>query len=522
MSSSSTKLINLLDVSTPSSDTKVMTRPPSASHSNSMSGSLLPILTYEERQEIKRASSKASIVSDAVSIASADKNDLLAAVQQDAGSNDRSFTTSRPVSQSSSVKSYRSIIASSSSERLNGLSTSNKPTTADEIVTVSKQQPIKMFTSLDDQLAHIGAINNIRTHTSNRSRDLVSAISVHAYQLISEMAAIKIQCIWRGFSVRERMHMKQIENLWLNQFVGLYAYRLIDEISIEESMLVSSKEAKIHNDFIQYSNVRESYQHVLADTIIGEVVRSISTLITPYTIKETADEYIRAMKSANKSSNPIVNVINMLFVEEILSMVRLIVKLAIKECIDEYLRDKHADQIFNRVSAELVQEMLPRLAPQLLDEYELDDTACDIINEVADVYISDIAYSASLEETVDKLATQRKLDMNGIGMALGKMMIRTLVTGHMMMSISDNFNRTLIKYHIKGIVRRLIAARLIAIINRDEKNKRALKKSAIVTSIAGNVLYPVIRFKLLHEYTDKSEEVLQMMDVIESDYHGLL
>lgn len=267
-------------------------------------------------------------------------------------------------------------------------------------------------------------------------------------------------------------------------------------------------------------------QRILLE-LINEESNKMIRAIAVSAIKESAELYLRSRP--NTSTNPIVSVILQICNEVVDPICKSLVRETIQENVNDYLLDQHAISIFNKISLEyMISIPIPGVDGDFLAldivndsliECEEEESVTSISREVVIDEAKEIANEILYTMKKEQEEAQRIEDRRLISLAFQKSIAKRLALAHLLISITDGFENVLLEHHTREIVKRMIAERLIGVLDEIDHQQSAISHSLVLRESWLSLVIPQMRKQLLDLLWESASSDVEEIELIEAKIH---
>lgn len=261
----------------------------------------------------------------------------------------------------------------------------------------------------------------------------------------------------------------------------------------------------------------------IQSSVTGEVVQSLLVDIAQETLRSLADEYITS-RPRPVEYNPLLGVIASLSDDVLSEVTYNVCKSSIQEIVEEHLADRELYNAQDVIESEVLSELMSVIASDGIFDVSCLDAQAAVLSSFIrshDMGLKAIAEECLQDEIESVSDFRRRQDRNAIKNTLQRTFGRQVVLSHLMLSMTNRFDRVLTTHFTKGIFYRMMAQRLLHLVEGVEGRAQAVMNSDIESFVFEKVAVPSIQDELVNQLVSSMLAVEDDIDFIEVQHQKL-
>lgn len=346
---------------------------------------------------------------------------------------------------------------------------------------------------------------------SKGPRKLLSEVSAKTNELMRELSAVVVQRYVRGFLTRKAMKIRRLIGIIREQLSLSFAVTLIDEVVLANAQVVArqfiddtAEQQAVDKDFLL--SVNNEFAKLFEEFIPREV-----KLCVEQAVREEVEAYMD-QKRKKEAQNPLLKLINHLIEESVVDGSRRVVVETINEAVDEHLLQVRCRIAFDCIVEEIVDKDLMESFDSLCVDVAEEIVCDDILFEVTDGIIHKEVniFLESMRKELEEAHNMRERKAVSDGMK--EVVVKRLLLAYLMSSISDSFATVQMEYFARAQVERMVAARLISLMQGAQDRLTGIVKNAVLKDIVSAFSKRPLQDLAVHQLQLLSSDLLDSID----------
>lgn len=247
------------------------------------------------------------------------------------------------------------------------------------------------------------------------------------------------------------------------------------------------------------------------EKLLREQLPTELKLVVQLAVQEKVQDFFEERKKV-EVQNPLLRIIHDLTEEALNENLRELVVGVITDQVDDHLMNMRCRVAFDVICSELVHETVNNDFEEVYNDIEIELTRESILNECINELIGEFVNVIVDEIKEDLLEAHSSREKRAVENQLKEVVASRLLLTHLMNSISENFATVQMEYYSKALVQRMMASRLLSLMNEIEGEIGGLVKNDILKYAFSQFGHELMQEALIREIQDMSEVLMEDID----------
>lgn len=253
----------------------------------------------------------------------------------------------------------------------------------------------------------------------------------------------------------------------------------------------------------------------ILNAILDEALLPLVHSVCKVSLDELAEKFL-CDRPKPPQDNPLLYAVLQL-IDDIISLeARAVAIEAIDFIVDEHFALKQCENVFDAVSEELMQELLPPLIPECYMCVEEETVCAALLDEVCTEIVASTTSTEYQSASTAAQEHRNNIELLAVKAIAERTVVRRMLLGHVIMTMITRYEKVLTSYYARGVVHRILANKLLLLVEEIERRVDAPKQNAIISMIFEKLLLGDIQNELISHLINASLDKEGLIDEIES------